>query len=407
MGLIVQKFGGTSLATVAKIQAATRHVLRAKAQGHDVICVTSAMAGVTNELAAMAASLPHAHNAEHDALLTAGEQAATALFALALQQQGLKSRSWMAWQLPLQTDTTYGNAHLKKCHVSPLKAFLAEQGISVVAGFQGVTPDGRITSLGRGGSDTTALALASAFKADSACTQDVSCTIFTDVDGIHVADPRHVPHARYLSAIDYDTMYALAQTGARVLHPDCVRYAQKGDVPLRVTRTHGENDKEDSMTSGTWVRREASEDTAPFFLTHTSAWHLCESLGAGPISPATLARFLDELTTHHPFEAHLITPTLWALRTPLLEAKRNLLRDVVGTFTERPDHSAITVHLTHPSPVDVLERLTTDATLKDYPWWLGTQKAIVFVPSDQLTKTLGHLHAMLNDTFNRVQPHAS
>jgi hypothetical protein len=304
----------------------------------------------------------------------------------------------MAWQLPLRTDTAFGKARLQTCHLPPLKAFLAEQGISVVAGFQGVTADGRLTSLGRGGSDTTALALASAFKEDATYTQDVSCTIFTDVSGIHVADPRHVPDACCLEAIDYDTMYALAQTGARVLHPDCVRYAQTSDVPIRVARTHGQTDS----ARGTWVRRDARGDVAPFFLTHTLAWHLCQL----PASSPTQERFLTELTTRHPFDAHLITPTLLALRTPLWAEKRLLLRDIAGHIIERADHGAITVHLTNVPPTNTLKRLTTDPALQALPWWLGTKKATVFVPSGQLTDTLRRLHAILNTLFNCDKNHA-
>src|SRR6059036_3924745 len=241
--LVVQKFGGTSVADVERIRNVAGRIARSRPAGHEVVVVVSAMAGETNRLLALAkATARTPDERESDALVATGEQVTAALTALALHDAGIPARSFLGHQVRIETDSAHGRARIVRVDVERLRAALAEGAIAVVAGFQGVDGDGNITTLGRGGSDTSAVALAAALGADA-------CEIYTDVDGVHTADPRIVSNARKLHAVSYGEMLELAASGARVLQLRSVEFARNHNVTLHVRSTFTD-------AEGTWIREE-------------------------------------------------------------------------------------------------------------------------------------------------------
>src|SRR5712691_8201043 len=228
MPRIVQKFGGTSVADIERIRNAAGRVKREVDAGNEVAVVVSAMAGATNQLVEWTRQMSRLHDArEQDVVVASGEQVTAGLMALALQNLGINARSWLGWQVPLQTDGVHGYARIQAIAAEEIVRCLAESKAAVVAGFQGISPDGRITTLGRGGSDTSAVALAAALKAER-------CDIFTDVDGVYTTDPRIVAKARKLNTITYEEMLEMASQGARVLQTRSVELAMNHRVRLQV-----------------------------------------------------------------------------------------------------------------------------------------------------------------------------
>ncbi|MBM3598753.1 MAG: aspartate kinase [Alphaproteobacteria bacterium] len=228
MARIVMKFGGTSVADVARIKNVARRVKREVDSGHEVAVVVSAMAGVTNQLVAWVSETCRLHDArEYDTVVASGEQVTSGLLALALQDIGVSARSWLGWQLPVHTDGVHGKARIKTIDTDEVIKRFADQQVAIMAGFQGLGPDGRITTLGRGGSDTSAVALAAAVQADR-------CDIFTDVDGVYTSDPRIVTKARKLDKITYEEMLELASQGAKVLQTRSVELAMNHRVRVQV-----------------------------------------------------------------------------------------------------------------------------------------------------------------------------
>ncbi len=228
MAILVQKYGGTSVGSVERIARIADKVIRARAAGHSLVVVLSAMGKTTDALAQMARSLADTPDPrEEDMLLSTGEQISIALLCMALQQKGVDAVSLTGWQAGIRTDAVHGNARIVSVDTSPIRKHLARGSVVVVAGYQGVTAAGEITTLGRGGSDTTAVALAAHLQAQR-------CEIYTDVTGVYTADPRIVPTARKLSRISYHDMLELARLGAGVLHPRSVETAREGNVPLIV-----------------------------------------------------------------------------------------------------------------------------------------------------------------------------
>lgn len=234
MALIVQKYGGTSVGTIERIERVARKVIAARARGDQVVVVVSAMSGETDRLLGLArqiASRPEPR--EVDVLISTGEQVTIALLAMTLQKLGCPARSYTGAQVPIITDSAHGKARIARIDPHQVRAVLDAGQVVVVAGFQGVDALGNITTLGRGGSDTTGVALAAALKADE-------CQIFTDVDGVYTADPRIVPTARRLDHITFEEMLELASLGAKVLQIRSVEFAGKYNVPLRVLSTFQE-----------------------------------------------------------------------------------------------------------------------------------------------------------------------
>ena len=228
MALVVMKFGGTSVADLERIRHVAHHVQREHKAGNQVAVVVSAMAGQTNQLVAYvneACSNPC--QSEYDAVVASGEQVTSGLLALCLQNIGIPARSWQGWQIPLETDEAHGKARIRNIQAKQMLASMNKGEVSVVAGFQGIAPDGRIATLGRGGSDTSAVAIAAALGADI-------CDIYTDVDGVYTTDPRIVPKARRLSKVSYEEMLEMASLGAKVLQTRSVELAMTNNVRLAV-----------------------------------------------------------------------------------------------------------------------------------------------------------------------------
>ncbi len=222
------KFGGTSVADVERIRNVAKRVKREVDDGHEVAVVVSAMSGATNQLVKWVNEISPLHDArEYDVVVATGEQVTIGLLALALQELGLNARSWTGWQIPVETDQVHGKARILNVDCSELIRRFSEKQVAVVAGFQGIAPDRRITTLGRGGSDTSAVALAAALKADR-------CDIFTDVDGVYTTDPRIVAKARKLDKITYEEMLEMASLGAKVLQTRSVELAMNHRVRVQV-----------------------------------------------------------------------------------------------------------------------------------------------------------------------------
>ncbi|MGI2946957.1 aspartate kinase [Vibrio diabolicus] len=240
--LIVQKFGGTSVGSIERIHQVAEHIIKAKNDGNQVVVVVSAMSGETNRLMDLAKQIDSVPTArELDVLLSAGEQVSMALLAMTLNKMGHAARSLTGAQANIVTDNQHNDATIKHIDTTTIMGLLEQDQIVIVAGFQGVNENGDITTLGRGGSDTSAVALAGALRADE-------CQIFTDVDGIYTCDPRVVKNARKLAVIDFPSMEAMASRGAKVLHLPSVQFAWKNNVPLRVLSTFDVN--EGSLVKG-------------------------------------------------------------------------------------------------------------------------------------------------------------
>jgi aspartate kinase len=228
MARIVMKFGGTSMAGIERIRGVAERVRAEVAKGNEVAVVVSAMAGETDRLVGFCREAsPLADRAEYDVVVASGEQVTAGLLAIAIQASGTPARSWLGWQLPVATSDAHASARIQSIDTAAVLVRMAAGEVAVVPGFQGVGPDGRITTLGRGGSDTSAVALAAALKADR-------CDIYTDVDGVYTTDPRIVPRARKLTMITYEEMLELASVGAKVLQTRSVELAMKEKVRVQV-----------------------------------------------------------------------------------------------------------------------------------------------------------------------------
>ncbi|ATR20584.1 Aspartokinase [Roseomonas mucosa] len=228
MARIVMKFGGTSVADLDRIRNVARRVKREVEAGNEVAVVVSAMSGVTNQLVKYCTDLSPLHDArEYDVVVATGEQVTTGLTAIALQAEGVDARSWQGWQVPVRTDGAHGKARVEEIDGSALIERMKAGQVPVIAGFQGIGPRERITTLGRGGSDLSAVAVAAAVKADR-------CDIYTDVDGIYTTDPRIVPRARKLERVSFEEMLELASVGAKVLQTRSVELAMKQKVRVQV-----------------------------------------------------------------------------------------------------------------------------------------------------------------------------
>ena len=246
MPLLVMKFGGTSVATLDRIRRAAKRVGREVANGYDVIVIVSAMSGKTNELEGWVEETSKLYDArEYDAVVSSGEQVTAGLMALTLQEMDVPARSWQGWQVPLKTNSTHASARIEEIGTEAINAKFAEgMNVAVVAGFQGISPEGRVTTLGRGGSDTTAVAFAAAFGAER-------CDIYTDVDGVYTTDPRITSKARKLDRIAFEEMLELASLGAKVLQTRSVELAMRYKVKLRVLSSFEDTDQDG--TAGTLV----------------------------------------------------------------------------------------------------------------------------------------------------------
>lgn len=248
MARIVAKFGGTSVADIERIERAAEKVAREVALGHQVAVVVSAMSGVTNQLVDYCSAVNPVFDArEYDTVVSSGEQVTSGLMALALQKRGIQSRSWQGWQVPIVTSNIHGKARIESIDTTEMEKRFAEGEVAVLAGFQGISLQDRIATLGRGGSDTTAVALAAALKADR-------CDIYTDVDGIYTTDPRVASSAKRIPMISYEEMLEMASTGAKVMQTRSVEMAYKNEVPVQVLSSF--NDEIGSDMPGTLITKD-------------------------------------------------------------------------------------------------------------------------------------------------------
>jgi aspartate kinase len=245
MARIVMKFGGTSMAGTERIRIVAARVKREVDAGHEVAVVVSAMAGDTDRLVNFCREAAPLHDPkEYDVVVAAGEQITSGLLAITLQAMGVKARSWLGWQLPIRTSDAHSSARIEDIDTGGLIAAMSSGEVAVIPGFQGMTADDRVTTLGRGGSDTSAVAVAAAVKADR-------CDIYTDVDGVYTTDPRIVPRARKLAKVTYEEMLELASVGAKVLQTRSVGLAMKENVRIQVLSSF--DDRDSATLPGTMI----------------------------------------------------------------------------------------------------------------------------------------------------------
>ncbi len=230
----VLKFGGTSVGSIERIVNAANIIKKEHSQGNQIIVVVSAMSGKTNELISQSNSVSKNFNKrELDVLLSSGEQVTSSLMAGALNAIGVKSKSWMSWQIPIFTSGEYTNARIENINVEKINTYLSEGGVAVIPGFQGISKSGDINTIGRGGSDATAVAIAKIFNTDS-------CEIYTDVDGVYSTDPNKIPVAKKIEKISYEEMLELSSLGAKVMQSSAVQTAMMHDIPIQVRSTFTE-----------------------------------------------------------------------------------------------------------------------------------------------------------------------
>lgn len=287
MALIVQKFGGTSVGTLDRIRHVAKKVIETRAQGHDVVVVVSAMNGETDRLINLAKSIDvRPEPREYAVLVSTGEQVSIALLSMALRSQGCAARSYTGAQAQIRTDSQHQKARILAIEPSLLREDLDAGYTPVIAGFQGVAENGDITTLGRGGSDTTAVALAAALKADE-------CQIYTDVDGIYTADPRVVPNAQRLHEVTFSEMLELSSQGAKVIQQRAVEFAGKYHVPLRVLSTF--NDGPGTLV--TFTERGAEQTLVTGIATNRNEAKL--SVRGIPQYPEVLTEIISKLASEH------------------------------------------------------------------------------------------------------------
>ena len=227
----VLKFGGTSVGSIKRIQHVAKIIEKERSKGTQVIIVVSAMAGKTNELMKLSSQISKDFNKrELDVLLSSGEQVTCALLSGALLELNIKAKSWMNWQIPILTDGEHTNARIVNMNIKKINDYLDQSGVAIIPGFQGISKDGDITTIGRGGSDATAVAIAKIFNTDT-------CEIYTDVDGVFSTDPNKIPVAKKIDKISYDEMLELSSLGAKVMQPSAVQTAMMHDIPLEVKST--------------------------------------------------------------------------------------------------------------------------------------------------------------------------
>lgn len=288
MALIVAKFGGTSVADIERIERAAGKIAREVEAGNKVVVVVSAMSGVTNRLVQYCSDISPLYDVrEYDAVVSSGEQITSGLMAMALQKRGVTARSWLGWQIPIVTDDVHGKARIERIETDELHKRLNAGEVAVVPGFQGVTQANRIATLGRGGSDTTAVAMAAALQADR-------CDIYTDVDGVYTADPRVVPNARKINKIAYEEMLELASLGSKVLQTRSVEMGAKNGVPIQVLSSF--DDEIGSALKGTLVTTEDKivEQELVSGIAHSKDEAKITVLGVKDV-PGVAARLFDPL----------------------------------------------------------------------------------------------------------------
>jgi aspartate kinase len=343
MARIVMKFGGTSVADIERIKNVARRVKREADAGHQTAVVVSAMSGVTNQLVGWVNEISPLHDArEYDTVVATGEQVTAGLLALALQELGVNARSWLGWQIPLATDGVHGKARIQDIETTDLAKRLSDGQVAVVAGFQGLGPDERVTTLGRGGSDTSAVALAAALKADR-------CDIYTDVDGVYTCDPRIVTKARKLDKITYEEMLEMASLGAKVLQTRSVEMAMNHRVRVQVLSSFADTPGTLVVDEDEIVEKEVvsgiaySRDEAKITLTRISDRPGVAAAIFGPLAEASVN---VDMIVQNVSEDGKTTDLTFTVTRADLERAVKLLRDnqkALGISEIKPDANVVKV----------------------------------------------------------------
>ncbi|MCP3739572.1 aspartate kinase [Rossellomorea sp. BNER] len=325
MSTIVQKFGGTSVGSTERIKLMARRVIQERKKGHEIVVVVSAMGKTTDTLVQLAREIStEPSKREMDMLLSTGEQVTISLLTMALQQEGIEAISFTGRQAGIQTDSVLGNAHIVAIDTSVIRNELDKGKVVVVAGFQGVTSDGDISTLGRGGSDITATALAAGLKADR-------CDIYTDVNGVYTSDPRFVPRASKITTLSYEDMLNLAAMGAGVLHPRAIKHAKEHQVPIFIKSSFEEG-------KGTLINGLTKENgsTSVTGITFEENIHRVEI--SGYVDGESLqAALLLELASHH-IQADIYKQHCDDVLTLLI--KEQDLHDVLSILNEKKVNGA-------------------------------------------------------------------
>lgn len=343
MARIVMKFGGTSVADIVRIKEVAARVETEANAGNEVAVVVSAMAGTTSELVGWTRETSVLHDArEYDTVVAAGEQITAGLLAMALQERGISARSWLGWQIPIRTDDIHGSARIKAIIADELNRRFAEAQVAVVAGFQGLGSDNRITTLGRGGSDTTAVALAAALGADR-------CDIYTDVEGVYTADPRIVARARKLDKITYEEMLEMASQGAKVLQTRSVQLAMNHRVPVQVRSSFNDNsgtlvvDEEEIVEHAVVSGITYSNDEAKVTLLNVADRPGVAAATFGPLADAAIN--VDMIVQSASANGDSTDITFTVTRSDLPAAMRELekLKEVIGYQSVLSDANVVKV----------------------------------------------------------------
>ncbi len=385
----VVKFGGTSVGNIDRIQRAAGIVVELANAGHEIVVVVSAMAGMTNQLVGYANTLSTEYTPEHDVVTTSGEQITAGLMALALQKCEFSAQSFLAWQIAIETDANHGDAKILNISADHLKSCLAHGIIPVVAGFQGLTQSNRITTLGRGGSDITAVALAAAVNADS-------CYIYTDVEGVYTADPRIVPNAQKIDVISYPAMLVLASHGAKVLHARCVELGMQHEVDLHVrssfvTATGTRITSEESTKKINGIAHSLNEVYISLTGTAEQFDHVINTLAAANIA-------IDMKTQPFPETLHFtINKTdIEHAKSIFTELKSTLSFDTLAIDPNIVKISIIGVGVMHDLTIEprVLNVLRAHQ-INVYLTSRSDIKLSLVIAHDQMTKAIGILHDLL------------
>lgn len=400
MALIVQKFGGTSVADLERIRHVGQKVIAARKAGHDVVVVLSAMSGETNRLLSLGQAMAVQPSArELDQLAATGEQVTIALLAIYLIEQGCPAISLQGWQVPIATNAIFTKARIEQIAADHLKSQLAQGKVVVVAGFQGVSEHGDITTLGRGGSDTTAVALAAALNADE-------CQIFTDVDGVYTTDPRLVPDAHRLDSITFKEMLELASQGSKVLQTRSVEFAGKYRVPLRVLSSFVDG-------PGTLISSEKGMEAPVVSGIACSKQEALICLSGLPDTPQTPSSIFGELSRAH-IEVDMITQTpnanqrtdfsFTVSRTEILPTKTLLAENALITsdtqIAVRQDVAKVSVIgvalRSHPELASTLFDTLAASDIKLLAITTSESRLSVLVQEQDMERVTRALHAAFN-----------
>ncbi|MCG8692574.1 MAG: aspartate kinase [Minwuiales bacterium] len=402
MARLVLKFGGTSVGDLDRIRAAAKRVKAETDAGHQVAVVVSAMAGETNRLIGLTQSISPLHDArEYDAVVSCGEQVSVGLMAMVLQDLGVTARSWLGWQIPIHTDDIHGSARIQRIETAELDRRLSQGEVAVVAGFQGLGSNNRITTLGRGGSDTSAVALAAALDAER-------CDIYTDVEGIYTTDPRIVTGARKLDRITYEEMLELASLGAKVLQTRSVEMAMKHGVRVQVRSTFSEApgtlvvDEEEIVEQRIVSGVTYSTDEAKITLRHVADRPGVAAAIFGPLAEANIV--VDMIVQNVSEDGKSTDLTFTVQRDQLARAVSVLdgVKETIGAAVITPDPDVVKVSIvgvgmrSHAGVAQAMFQALSEKNINIQVISTSEIKVSVLIAADYTELAVRALHSVFN-----------